>query len=715
MAIVFSESFDYYGGGTGTSVSGAVRTAFVTYAQQNGWANSAAFAAGIVNDVTRTGSGALIVDENSAPRCVLPAAYSETFSHVAFRVTALPSSGETITVFRAVDAGAATIFSLRLNPSGFLDLVTSAGTIVGTAPLQINANTWYSLQVRYKKGGGTDAIVSVRLNGESTSSLEITNGSFAQDMAGILFTIPVTQPQRLYIDDIQVNDTSGAVNNSWTGDVSIATLYPNADLSASGWSANTDFKFGTGVLRITDSTSGISAADSADFELGAADFTIEGWFKFNATPTGSNYYSLASKFRTSTNERSWQLLYGGAAFNNGKLAWRRSTDGASGTLTTIVEATFTPIVGKWYHIAVQRASGAVTLFVDGVRLNAPVTDGSTYHNNTSLCVLGAEQNGTTTVMNSFIGLIDEFRLTNGVGRYGSGFAVPSTAFPRDVGGDPSFNSVTWLSGFNSSIVDESSSPVTLTARGSSAAIYAPTDESPGDYKTIAEAAPNDSNWIEAPFTAATGQLVLTANAADTETVSLDGVTYTWEAVFTNTANKVLIGASADASINNLVAAINGGAGSGTVYGAGTTPSANTSAANIGNNVMKVTANAVGTSGNSIATAETMANAAWDNGATLTGGANIPGNSEFSLTRLPPQTTGVRGITIISRQAKTDAGPAQTQLSFVGPAGASVAGANRALGTSFTYYRDNVNTDPDTGGALTPASFVGAKLRINRTV
>jgi hypothetical protein len=55
----------------------------------------------------------------------------------------------------------------------------------------------------------------------------------------------------------------------------------------------------------------------------------------------------------------------------------------------------------------------------------------------------------------------------------------------------------------------------------------------------------------------------------TETVEIDGQTYTFVTTATTTANEVEIGVSASVSIDNLIAAINGAAGSGTVYGSAT--------------------------------------------------------------------------------------------------------------------------------------------------
>lgn len=96
-------------------------------------------------------------------------------------------------------------------------------------------------------------------------------------------------------------------------------------------------------------------------------------------------------------------------------------------------------------------------------------------------------------------------------------------------------------------------------------------------------------------------------------------------------NKVLIGADADTTLNNLVAAINGDTGEGTKYSFNTVQNPLVSAAAESSNASIMSARAgVGTAGNSIAKAETSSHLDWDGaGATFTGGLASVAN-EISL-------------------------------------------------------------------------------------
>lgn len=112
---------------------------------------------------------------------------------------------------------------------------------------------------------------------------------------------------------------------------------------------------------------------------------------------------------------------------------------------------------------------------------------------------------------------------------------------------------------------------------------------------------------------ATGTLTLAGNAVANETVTIGSVTYTWKAS-ASAANEVTVGASASASIDNLVAAVNNGSGTGGVQN----PDA--SAVKASASTMTVTARAAGSAGNSVATTETMTNGSFG-GATLASGAD----------------------------------------------------------------------------------------------
>ena len=138
---------------------------------------------------------------------------------------------------------------------------------------------------------------------------------------------------------------------------------------------------------------------------------------------------------------------------------------------------------------------------------------------------------------------------------------------------------------------------------------------------------------------ATGTLTGTVNFANTETVTTGTKTYTFQTVLTNVDGNVLIGIDLATSLANLSAAINLGAGSGTVYAAATTANGFVSSTS-GATTLVATALLGGTVGNVIATTEGAANASWG-AATLLGGTGDV--SVLTLGQLPSNTTAAIGV------------------------------------------------------------------------
>jgi len=134
-------------------------------------------------------------------------------------------------------------------------------------------------------------------------------------------------------------------------------------------------------------------------------------------------------------------------------------------------------------------------------------------------------------------------------------------------------------------------------------------------------------WLDAEVSAvaATGTLTSDATAPDdAESVTIGTVTYVFKtALSTGPAvpYEVLIGGSAAVTLDNLKAAINAGAGAGTLYGTGTAAHPDVTATANADTTQEVEAIVPGVS--TLATTTTSAHLSWGAG-TLTGG--IDGDS-----------------------------------------------------------------------------------------
>lgn len=109
--------------------------------------------------------------------------------------------------------------------------------------------------------------------------------------------------------------------------------------------------------------------------------------------------------------------------------------------------------------------------------------------------------------------------------------------------------------------------------------------------------------------AAVNTLTFSAVPIANETVTIDGVIYTFVAA-PNAAYEVLIGATASDSLDNLIAAINLAGGSPAPYGTGTAEHPSVSAAAGAGDTMVVTADTPGAASSLIDTSETLTQGNW---------------------------------------------------------------------------------------------------------
>ncbi len=134
--------------------------------------------------------------------------------------------------------------------------------------------------------------------------------------------------------------------------------------------------------------------------------------------------------------------------------------------------------------------------------------------------------------------------------------------------------------------------------------------------------------------AATGTLTSdNTNVADAATVTIDTKVYTFKTALTPTEGEVLIGADADASLLNLIRAINHTGTAGTDYSCAAAHPTVSAAASVTSHAFAITARTAGAAGNLLASTETSSHLSFG-AATLTGGS-----SKLNLTALAKGTAG----------------------------------------------------------------------------
>lgn len=169
-------------------------------------------------------------------------------------------------------------------------------------------------------------------------------------------------------------------------------------------------RYGPSSLLLDGSGDFLTTPSSSDFAYGTGDFTWETSFRLNALGGGNSYIidHGANGGTLFVNGTTGRIGYYNATTGIGSFLY---DPGAGGDVTT----------GTWYDVAVSRVSGTTRLILGG----AVIASAADAHSYAAQAVSIGQYGGGG---NNFNGWIDELRLTNGVGRYTSGY-TPTGPFP----------------------------------------------------------------------------------------------------------------------------------------------------------------------------------------------------------------------------------------------------------------------------------------------
>lgn len=193
------------------------------------------------------------------------------------------------------------------------------------------------------------------------------------------------------------------------------------DVQANSWTANTNAQLDDAQKKF-GATSGLfdgagddcfETADSADWDFGTNDFTVEAWVRFNGVSTVQGIVSN---------------------YENSSLGWSLDFDGTTNNLkifhggTLLMQRSWAPSTGVWYHVAAARSGTNLRFFVNGTQLGATGTDSTSLSGSSATLKVGALQTAGTPYQ-PFNGWIDEVRITKGIARYTANFSAPTLPFP----------------------------------------------------------------------------------------------------------------------------------------------------------------------------------------------------------------------------------------------------------------------------------------------
>jgi hypothetical protein len=165
-----------------------------------------------------------------------------------------------------------------------------------------------------------------------------------------------------------------------------------------------------------DGDADISVPDHADWDLGNGDFTLDFRIKFKSQDA-NNYWFIG---RNLSSNWYFQLTTG----NNptGKFYFQ----GTSFTATDMGD--FTPILHRWYHIALVRTAGFLKVYVDGLFTGTSFNCGTTAIADTAQALRVGSHNPTYGA--STYCAMDEVRVSD-TARWTSNFVPPTSAYTSD--------------------------------------------------------------------------------------------------------------------------------------------------------------------------------------------------------------------------------------------------------------------------------------------
>ena len=195
-----------------------------------------------------------------------------------------------------------------------------------------------------------------------------------------------------------------------------ATSFPDSSASAHTVTANgnaqvdtAQSKFG-GASGLFDGTGDyLSVPDSADWDFGSGDFTIDMWIR----PTSvSGFKMLYSQY---VSDPSRQLLY----IENGTLKFY-----AAGSISVAFSGG-SVVIDVWQHIALVRNGDTWKLYIDGVSGGSTTVSG-TLPDLAALITIG-KQDWTGNEF-YYVGHNEEIRVSKGIARWTTNFTPPTAAY-----------------------------------------------------------------------------------------------------------------------------------------------------------------------------------------------------------------------------------------------------------------------------------------------
>ena len=291
-----------------------------------------------------------------------------------------------------------------------------AGVGIGSTTPKISTNKWHHVALVRQSGTATlyvdgSVVGSASAPGNCTGTYAAIGGYYNGNYLfnGYLSNFRIVKGTPVYTTTFAVPTAplaSTGANTSlllnFTNGLALdGVAKNNLVLNGDATIVNSVKKYGIGSYYFDGSGDYILAPPKEDYNFGSGDFTIECWVRFTNTTTGNEGIIDTGSTLTTANPNQWCLYKSGATLYFGR----------HGGTTLLTHSTSSLSPYTWYHIAVTRDNGELSMFIDGVRVASTVYSGWVIDG--SNVRIGAI--ATPYYMN---GWIDDVRLTKGIARYG---------------------------------------------------------------------------------------------------------------------------------------------------------------------------------------------------------------------------------------------------------------------------------------------------------
>jgi len=165
----------------------------------------------------------------------------------------------------------------------------------------------------------------------------------------------------------------------------------------------------------------LSVPDSADWNFGTGDFTIDTWIRLNSLPAVGAWMTIYSQY-VNLNNHVCLFIYNNAG------TYQILPEVVSGGVVVLsMPRDVSLAVNTWHHIAWVRSGTANYVFLDGVQQGPTDTDTGTFPDLPAPVFIGS-YDGTLHCLD---GWLDEFRVSKDIARWTGNFTPPTAAYVPD--------------------------------------------------------------------------------------------------------------------------------------------------------------------------------------------------------------------------------------------------------------------------------------------